>query len=231
MHNNSLRSLIRVMQFSDSALPVGGFSFSNTLESAIDVGLVHDYATLNEFSESLLRQAATTDCIAALNAHRATIRGDYNAIIRCDKALLARKANTEQRLMSQRMGRKMAELCAEMTSDKSLLRLTDDIATSRTSGCYAVVQGVVFAICGIGERELFAAICYGTAAMVLNAALRTMRITHRQTQRILYTLAERIEYIYDDIRELDIDQMHSFSPQVDILAAIHEKGAKRLFMN
>ena len=231
MHNRALTPLLRLIQFADSALPVGGFSFSNTLESAIDTGVVVDSATLEEFVCSLLRQASTTDGVAALNAHRATMAEDFSRIILCDKRLYARKANTELRVMSQRMGRKMAELCAEITDHRLLIRLAEDIAASRTAGTYAIVQGVAFAACGIGERELFAAICYGTATMTLNAAVRCMRITHRQTQQILYSLAEQVERLYDGVAELDINHMHSFSPQVDILSSLHEKGSRRLFMN
>ena len=219
------------MQFADSALPVGGFSFSNTLESAIEMGVVYDEKSLTEFTREIVRQAVSTDGVAALNAFRAAKNRDYHSIIRYDKALNARKANTEQRLMSQRMGRKLAELIAEITGNDLLRRFCGDIASARTAGTYAVVQGVAFAICGIGERELFAAICYGAASMVLNAALRTMRITHRQTQRIIYTLGDEIDVWYNEVAGIDICQMHSFYPQIDILAAIHEKGTKRLFMN
>ena len=222
---------MHLMQFADSALPVGGFSFSNTLESAIEMGVVCDEASLAEFTRQIVRQAATTDAIAALNAYRATGDSDYSTIIRCDKALNARKANTEQRLMSQRMGRKLAELFAEIIDNDLLRRLCGDIASAHIPGTYAVTQGVVFAICEIGERELFAAICYGAASMILNAALRTMRITHRQTQRIIFALADEVGMMYEEVAGLDICQMHAFYPQIDILAAIHEKGTKRLFMN
>ena len=219
------------MQFADSALPVGGFSFSNTLESAIDTGVVANSLSLEEYVGSLVRQASTTDGVAALNAHRATMMEDYQRIMLCDRRLYARKANTELRAMSQRMGRKMAELAAEITDHRLLIRLAEDIIASRTAGTYAVVQGVTFAVCGIGELELFSALCYGTATMTLNAAVRCMRITHRQTQKILFSLAEQVERLYDEVAELDINQMHSFSPQVDILSSVHEKGSRRLFMN
>lgn len=219
------------MQFADSALPVGGFSFSNTLESAIEMGVVCDESTLAEFTREIVRQAVSTDGVAALNAFRATKNGDYHSIIRYDKALNARKTNAEQRLMSQRMGRKLAELFAEITDNDLLRRFYGDIASAHTAGTYAVVQGVAFAICEIDELELFSAVCYGAASMVLNAALRTMRITHRQTQRIIFALADEIGVMYNEVAGLDICQMHSFYPQIDILAAIHEKGTKRLFMN
>lgn len=228
MSDKHLSQLLLLMQLSDSALPVGGFSFSNTLESAVEYGIVDSEDSLYEFSKVLLQQSATTDGVAALNAHRAAIKSDYQTIIRCDKALYARKINAEQRLMSQRMGRKLAELCANISGSTLLRRYCDDASAAHT---YAVVQGVVFAEYGLAEDELFASLCYGTASMVLNAALRCMRITHLQTQRILFSLAPHIAPLYGEIAELDIDNMHSFSLQIDALSALHEKSAKRLFMN
>ncbi len=38
--------LIRIMQFGDSVLPVGAFTFSNGVESAIQTGVVRDVPTL-----------------------------------------------------------------------------------------------------------------------------------------------------------------------------------------
>ena len=39
-----------LLQFGDSMLPVGAFSFSNGLESAVQQGLVHDADTLRHLS-------------------------------------------------------------------------------------------------------------------------------------------------------------------------------------
>ena len=41
-----MTDLLRLLQFGDSMLPVGAFSFSNGLESAVQQGVVHDAATL-----------------------------------------------------------------------------------------------------------------------------------------------------------------------------------------
>lgn len=44
---DEITRLMRLVEFSDSAFPVGTFSFSNGLESAAFEGLVHDAATLS----------------------------------------------------------------------------------------------------------------------------------------------------------------------------------------
>ena len=68
--------LIRIMQFGDSVLPVGAFSFSNGVESAVQTGIVHDVATLKGFVLTALKQAASCDGMAVVAAHRAAVAGD-----------------------------------------------------------------------------------------------------------------------------------------------------------
>ena len=45
----SVARMMRVLQFGDSLLPIGSFSFSHALESAVQEGVVRDAATLDEF--------------------------------------------------------------------------------------------------------------------------------------------------------------------------------------
>ena len=133
--------------------------------------------------------------------------------------------------MNCRMGRKLAELSAQTTDNQLLVRWRDDIAARRTAGTYPVTQGIVFALGGLDERQLFAAQQYGVMTTTLNAALRCLRVTHYDTQRIITTLSEPIEELYEQVAELDIDQMYTFAPELDVLAALHERGTARMFMN
>ncbi len=55
-------------------LPVGAFSFSGGLESAVQQGVVRDVATSREFVRTATDQAASGDGIALLAAHRAAPR-------------------------------------------------------------------------------------------------------------------------------------------------------------
>ena len=72
---------MRLLQFGDSMLPVGSFAFSNALESAVEQGVVHDVATLRGFVATATRQAATSDGVALLHAHRAAVAGDLEAVL------------------------------------------------------------------------------------------------------------------------------------------------------
>ena len=222
---------MRLAQLTDSALPVGAFSFSNGLETAAQTGLVHDAATLEEYVRDIVRQTARTDGIAALHAYRSRLREDYDGIVEADRALMLCKMNTEARQMLRRMGRKLAELATLLVDDAAMSRWLDDAKRGAVEGSYPVAQGILFAACGIAERGLVASHCYGSANMVLSAALRCVRVSHYDTQRILYRLSGQADAIYDEISDMEIDEMHAFAPQADILASMHEKGMSRMFMN
>ena len=223
--------ILHLLQFADSALPVGGFSFSNALESAVQYGFVSDADSLAAYTLATMQLSSTTDCVAARTAYGATQAGDFEGIVEADRALCERKLCAELRSMSQRMGRKLAELSASFGNNATLHRWLEAIRSGEVVGSYAVGQGICFAVCGIAEREMFGAMLYGVASMTLNASLRLMRISHLATQRILYELTSRIEGLYAQSKDLTLDQMYAFAPHIDLLSSLHEKGRSRMFMN
>lgn len=228
---SNILSLMRLIQFSDSAFPIGTFSFSNGLETAVHEKIVYDAHTLEEFTRSVSLQAAYSDGVAAILAYRASQKEDYEEILKIDQRLLQFKMNDETRLMQKRMGKKMAELCANVLKNLFIQRWLEDIKAEKTPGTFPVAQALAFSVENMSEIELFSSHQYGVINMVLSAALRSVRVSHIDTQNILYKLSHQIQELYNDAKNLDLDDMNSFVPQIDILASLHEKGKMRMFMN
>ncbi len=228
---DSLSLVMHLLQFTDSAFPVGTFSFSNGLETAAFEGLVHDAPTLEQYTRDMARQAAMTDGVAALKAHACHLRGDFAGITEADRSVILCKMNAEARQMVCRMGKKLAELSIHLIPDQTLSLWLDEIRTGNTPGSYPVAQGLVFAAEGIGSEELFCSHQYGVINMVLSAALRCVRVSHFDTQRILFNLSRETPALYEQVRTMELEEMNTFTPQADILASLHEKGLQRMFMN
>lgn len=223
--------IMHLLQFTDSTFPVGTFSFSNGLETAGFEGMVHDAATLEAFTQNQAIQAAFTDGVAAIHAYRAYEKSDFTAVCKADAELLACKMNAEARLMLQRMGKKLAELAVRLFESPLIGRWLSEIKAARTPGTYPVGQGMAFAAAGISEKDLFCSHQYGVISMVLSAALRSVRVSHYDTQKILFDLSAHTEQLYMQAASMSLDDMHAFFPELDIIASLHEKGNMRMFMN
>lgn len=223
--------LARLLQFSDSTLPVGAFAFSNGLESALQTEVVTNPASLHQFVELVVRQAAHMDGIAFLHAHRAILAGDYESVIAADHEIWCRRVGEEQQMMLARMGKKFAELSLKISDFPPLERWLKDIKSGATPGCFPIGQALALAHMGADEKQAFVVHQYGVASMVLSAAVRLMRIDHLDTQRILFASQSRVSSDYDDVRGLELDEMSSFAPIFDVLVAHHTKAHVRLFMN
>lgn len=222
---------MKLLQFSDSALPIGTFSFSNGLETAAFEGIVHDATSLENYVIAIATQAAYSDGIAALHAFRAIKEYDYQRLCQADNSLLLFKANEESRVMLRRMGKKMAELGLTLFDSRLLQQWVQDIKKEQTPGTFPAAQGFLFALAGLPIESLFASHQYGVANMVLNAALRCVKVSHYDTQQILFRQAKFAEELFHEVKELSLDEMNTFVPQIDILASLHEKGRMRMFMN
>ena len=223
--------LARALQFGDSMFPVGGFAFSGGLESAIQKRVVTDAETLHAYARTAVEQAAMGDGIAVVWAHRAAAAGDVGELVRIDERVYARKLSDETRTMSVRMGKKFAEMGAEVVGAPLLKAWRERIDTGATPGCYPVSLAVNFAAQGLAARDAFVVHQYGVAAMILSAALRLMKISHVDTQRILYRLDAGADAAYEAAAAARLADMAGFAPLIEILAAVHVKAHVRLFMN
>lgn len=226
-----MMKVMRLLQFTDSQFPVGTFSFSNGLETASFEKMVKDAATLEAFAKAQSHQAAFSDGVACLLAYRAFHKGDYAKCREIDKYLFAFKMNDEARQMAKRMGKKLAELGVRLYDNSFVKDWLNEINNGETPGMYPVAQGMMFALAGISEKDLFCSHQYGVINMVLGAALRCVKVSHYDTQLILEKLSENIESLYSKASQMDLKDMNAFYPELDILASLHEKGNMRMFMN
>ncbi len=227
-----LLPLLRAMQFGDSMLPVGGFSFSAGLESAVQCGIVRTADELHGFTRTALAQAAAGDAVALACAVRASAQGcDLEELSAMDTAVLTRKPGEENRAMSLRMGKKLLELAARAADLPQAQIWLAHVCGGYSPGTWPVAQGVVCAALGLTPQAACAVHQYGLAATILNASLRLMRVTHLDTQRILFACAGDIPEQCCRAAQTSWRHMAAFAPMIDILAAHHVHAHVRLFMN
>ena len=91
--------------------------------------------------------------MAVVWATRAALAGDLEELIRIDREVLCRKLNEETRLMATRMGRKLAEMGADITENPLVIGWRDAIKDGRAPGTYPVSLAVQFVAMGLSTQE------------------------------------------------------------------------------
>lgn len=231
IESDSTLHLVRALQFGDSVFPVGGFAFSAGLETAVAEGVVTNRESLEAFTHTAVEQAARGDAVGLIWSHRAARIEDLAALAEIDAEVYARKLSSEARSMSVRMGRKFTELSGAILNAPLIDAWRTRIISGATPGCYPVALGINFACQGLSARDAFAVHQYGVAAMILSAALRLMRISHVETQQLLFALDAEVGNHYELAARTELADMAGFAPMTEILAAAHVQANVRLFMN
>ncbi len=227
----SMLNLARALQFGDSTLPTGAFTFSHGLESAIERRVVTDAATLKAFVRTALEQASGSDVIALQEAYDAALERDLDRVALIDRYLFNRKLNEEPRLMTIRTGKKLVEMAAKAVGGEMIGEWLGRIVASGTPGCYPVSLAVIFVATGLSLQDCVVVHQYGVAMAILSAALRLMKVDHFETQRILFELNREIGNDFVCSSKKKLTDIAGYAPTIDVLAAVHVRAHVRLFMS
>src|ERR1700736_3116182 len=111
----SIRRLLGLLHLASPALPIGGFSYSQGLEGAIDAGLVYDADTTQTWIQSGLEHVLATNELPMLAMlHRQWEDGNCTAISRSNTWFLASRESFELRQETEQMGWSLAQLALSL---------------------------------------------------------------------------------------------------------------------
>jgi urease accessory protein len=220
-------TLLGLIWLASPALPVGGFSYSEGLEAAIDAGHVGDEASAQRW---LLDQQALAlgraDLPLVAQAHAAWLAHDTPRIAALnDWALLTRESG-ELRRQTEQMGRSMLDWHRQRAGDDPRL-VTLAALTPAPAWPLAFAAAAVHA--GASPRDALLAFGFGWAENMAQAALKTVPLGQSAGQRLLGALAAELPLLVDEALVMPDERRQSFAPMLAILSARHETQYSRLF--
>jgi urease accessory protein len=211
-------ALLRLIWLASPALPVGGFSYSEGLEAAIDAGRVTDEATASEWIVHQLHLAlARSDLPVLAQAVVAARNDDAETLAILDDWVLQTRETSELRQQTVQMGRSLGEW------QKSLG------AAAPPARTYPVAFAVAAAGTDATPRQVLLAFAFGWSENMMQAAIKSVPLGQGAGQRILLGLAGEIPAAVDHALSLGNDRRQSFTPMLAVLSARHETQYSRLF--
>lgn len=217
-----------LMRLASPALPVGGFSYSEGLESAVDRGLVHDADSATTWLRAQLHTAqARCDLPLLAHAMAAWAARDEPRARTLNDWLMHTRETHELRRQTEQMGRSMALWLAqgEHTADPRVATL----AALPPAPGWPLSFALAAVLGGATPHDALLAFAFGWAENQVQAALKAVPLGQAAGQRVLAALAAEIPAAVADALARDDDTRQAFTPRLAILSARHEQQYSRLF--
>ncbi len=221
-------ALLQLMQLTSPALPVGGFSYSEGLEAAVEARLVVDETQAGAWLlDQLDLGLARSELAVAAAAFDAWLVHDERALVELNSWVQRTRESAELRQQSEQMGRSLlAWLRNRGTPDD--LRLAT-LAALEPAPNWVIAFALAAAVTGAPRRDAVLSLAFSWAENMVQAAMKCVPLGQASAQRILARLIESIPAAVERAMALPASSRQAFTPMLAILSAQHETQYSRLF--
>jgi urease accessory protein len=225
----SSAGLLHLLWLASPTLPVGGFSYSEGLEAAVESGQVSDEASAAAWVlDQLHLGLARSDMAVVAQAIPAWREGNLRRVTELNDWILQTRETQEFRLQAEQMGRSL------QTWALSLGELGNGIYEQLKSAELDPPSYPVAMACAIAHSEArvgdaLLTYGFGWAENMVQAAIKSVPLGQSAGQRMLAKLALAMPAAVQQALSLIDDTRQAFTPLLAILSAQHETQYSRLF--
>ena len=219
-------SLLKLSWLASPALPVGGFSYSEGLEAAVEAGLVGNEAQAGDWLVDQLQLGqARSDLAVLAQAVPAWRERNFARVRELNDWLLQTRETHELRLQTEQMGRSLLEWLRN-DAQAEQLPLAQCAALPPS---YPVAFALAASTSAASTGEIVLACAFGWAENMMQSAIKTVPLGQSAGQRILARLAQVIPQAVDHALASTDEDRQAFTPMLAILSSQHETQYSRLF--
>lgn len=225
---DAAHTLLRLMWLASPALPVGGFSYSEGLEAAVEAGIVTGEAQAAQWLVAQLHTGlARADLPAAAAAFVAWRAGDAASVAAVNDWVRCTRETAELRLQAEQMGRSLVEWLRNgpQAADSRLAAL----AALQPAPTWPVAFALAAVYSGAEAPGALQAFAFGWAENMAQAACKAVPLGQAAAQRVLGQLVQAIPAAVDQALATPLGDAQAFAPMLAILSSRHETQYSRLF--
>lgn len=225
-------ALLRLLQLSDPALPVGGFSHSAGLETYVQLGIVKDAATANAFITGMLSQNIHyTDAALVSMVYDAIANDRANDIHQLDDVCTAVKLPKEMRQASQKLGIRLIKIFQPLCNDECLNQYAMAIQSKQLHGHYCLAFGIIAHALHITITDALSGFYYNAAAGFVTNCVKLVPLSQQVGQELLFSLQSLIMELVQKNQHPEVDMIGLCCTGFDLRSMQHEQLYSRLYMS
>lgn len=215
------------MQLGSPALPVGAFSYSQGLESAVEHGVIVDAESAERWINDQLEWViARCDMPLTALLLQAWSVEDHARVRTLNDWFLASRESRELRLEAEQMGHSAQRWALSMPLGED----HQQRALAALAPCaYPAVFAYAAHVFTVQAEEAVAAFAYAWLENQVAAAIKCFPLGQTAGQRILLNAHARIAQFAAHAVETPFSELSTGAPMLGILSARHETQYSRLF--
>ncbi len=219
--------LARLLQLASPALPVGTYSYSQGLESAVDVGIVQDAASAQSWIGDVLELSmARMEAPLLLRLYQAWNTADYVAVEHWNALFLASRESAELRAETVQMGYSLTRLLSDLGEG-------DASRFAHLKACEEPAFPVVYACAAaqwrIDPAPALVAYLWSWLENQVMAAIKVVPLGQTAGQKILLALGAGLDDMAQAAATCADHELGNFAPGLAILSSQHETQYSRIF--
>jgi urease accessory protein len=231
MIDHNALHLNRLLQLCSANLPVGGFSFSQGLEYAVELGWVNNVdSTLTWVELNLSQSIARTDLAIIKRQFKALLEDDFTAFIKWNQHLIACRESNELHLADVAMGKALIRLLRQLESVD--IEQYEALLNPRKMGNNISFVSAFVIAASLFDLDLLltqSGYCWTYIDNQVAAATKLVPLGQTQSQNLLFEITEKVEESIQLANSLNDDEIGASLPRLAMASAWHETQYTRLF--
>jgi urease accessory protein len=220
-------TLLGLLRLASPALPVGGFSYSEALEAAVDAGTAGDEAgTARWLSAQMQLGLARSELPLVAAAHAAWAAHDAMRLAELNDWLRITRESAELRAQTEQMGRSMHEWLRQQGHDPDRVAI---LGALKPAPSWPLAFALAALHTGADAHDTMLAYNFAWAENQVQAALKAVPLGQSAGQRILARLAQELPALVHHALTIGVDERQAFAPMLAIMSSRHETQYSRLF--
>ncbi len=220
------KKLLSLLQLSSPSLPIGAYTYSQGLESAIDRGTVKDEDTAREWIIDSLRIVSDFEAPILLRLMKAYEARDIATVINWGECFIAARDTSELRAETVQMGFSLGNLLTDLKLvDESLL----NILTAQTDLSLPSAFACATVALSIPHEEALRGMLFSMIENQVLVCVKSVPLGQRAGQHLLFSLHSAIENAALQAESLGDEELTNWAPGLSLLSMQHEVQYSRIY--